>query len=199
MIRVYKLMFLMAAFSVNAGNVDLALTTDFVSQNNFYPGEVGEFSLTITNNGPDDAGADSIVPYPVRLSTPNGIPLKSDGMDITFFQNPSIPQDCFLVIAIGEPLPGEDPIIFYSFQHSIIPVNTSVTCYGLFQVFDSTSVIWRVRSPTDTELNDSNNSIEMIFGVQPLKVPTLSVWALFILIVAFLFTSLALPKFLKNN
>jgi len=164
---------------VNSGVAELELFIDPVSFENVNLGDTGEFSVTVMNNGPDAAGADSVFPYPVSVATEILFANSLGGLDAFFSQNTKISQDCVFLQSIQEPRPGDPAGFFYTFYFPVIPPNSSLTCYGRFTVGFSSgarTIDWNVFNPTDTDPNINNNLIGMRFGITPAAVPSSSIW-----------------------
>ena len=181
--------------SVSAGIIDLELELDLQDTSQLEYGQIIPFSLTVTNNGPDDAAgtSDGFLPNSVFIRTifenSNGLP------QLVFAADTSIEQECFWVSIISEPLPipGSEPSISYLASMPIIPTGSSVTCYGLVQSFVNVTnkEINFLASPfqDDTDTDLSNNSIDRIFGLRPQVIPSLGMSSLSILIILMLIFS----------
>ncbi|WP_395374203.1 hypothetical protein [Marinicella sp. W31] len=119
------LILLFLTSSISAQVADIELSASFEFQDDVIPGQVREFSLTITNNGPDS------VPTPTISSGPWGT---ADGrLFYEFSINPAIQQDCTISFLFVSPLPGA---LFggtvTSFDLPELESGESITCYGLY-------------------------------------------------------------------
>ena len=122
---------------------------------------------------------------------------------MSFNQDFSISQSCDFLVSIGEPRPP-NPIAFaYQFYFPPIIPGESLTCFGTFRVFfesGTRSIEWVANSLSDTDPNSSDNSHVMVFGVQPIAVPTLSFNMVVVLILVIgLFTKLHFRKAIFND
>lgn len=170
--------------SAISGTADLELTMEFDIPKFVNFGDTGEFSITITNNGPDDAGLDSPFLFPIIANT-SAIETSSELMPAVSFSQILVEQECFFIASIAEPLPGQYPTFNYEFDYPIIPVNTSFTCFGQYHIGFSEGVEtinWSIFNFLDTDPNPNNNSVDMVFGIQPPIVPSLSWWSTMIMI-----------------
>ena len=167
-------------------------------------GQQGEFSITITNHGPDDAGVDSLNNLPIFADSsiiqqrPNGI------VDIWFAKDLSQAQECFFVPTIFEPLPipGSLPSYAFTFAYPVIPVGESITCYGFYSVgFEQgeRAVQWDIFNSTDTDPNLLNNSVDLVFRMQPMMIPSTSTFSLIILTICIFFSFSSIKQKLLNS
>ena len=169
--------------TASAGVSDLTIEINPQSFNNLSAGDVGEFEVIITNNGPDEAGLDSPVGFPISINT--GILFGDGTSNVGFSRNLDISQDCIFLLTVTEPRPPDPIGVVYSFYHDRIPANSSISCFARFQVFSDNvadTVEWRVINPSDTDPDETNNRVNMNFFGSPVSVPTLSLAGLLILI-----------------
>lgn len=184
------------------GNIDLSIELSFepITEVEFL--QTGNFTITVSNFGPDTAGGDSISNFPVSAFS-NAITEYGNGLqDLFIGQNTDIEQVCFFIFAFGEPLPGGLPSIAYFFEYPEIPANESITCYGKYLVgFESGSrdFSFNARSFSDNETNLTNNTANFTFRIKPKIIPTLNFYAILILIVLMIFIARYLkPKVWKT-
>jgi len=187
-----KIIWLLILLSVSeygfSGNIDLSLeinpSTVSIAQTQAL--ETGEFSVTITNHGPDVAGAGSSLSYPISIDT-EIIYYEEGMMGVAFQSNPDIVDDCLFFPFVIDPLPGNPAGFIYTFRTPAISAGESITCYGLYQVFSENpggikSIEWSPFSVTDNDVNPSNDISLMTFRGTTIPVPSLSTYALLSLI-----------------
>jgi len=166
-----------------AGNADIEINVGYDSILNLSFGDIGQFSVTIRNNGPDVAGSDSIIQKPVRASaflTPD----KNGEFSLAFGQDTSVAQPCDFLVSFGEPRPPNPLVFAYEFYFPPIEPGESLTCYGFYLIsFNSgtRAAEWLAVSIADIDPDEFNNAQTMVFGIQPVAVPTLSFYTLFAL------------------
>ncbi|MCX7545874.1 hypothetical protein [Marinicella gelatinilytica] len=175
-------------FSNNAlsGSIDLSIEINPETVNIFSAEDVGEFSITITNNGVDDAGASSGDPFPISIDTER-IYLENGGYFVGFEANPDINQDCVLYPFFVDPIPGDPPSVFYSFYTPVIAAGGSMTCYGRYYTNlknETKTIEWSPLSVTDNDTDPSNNISVMTFRGYIPTVPSLSIFGLVFLTLA---------------
>lgn len=185
-----KIVFCLLLISNNiwAGNIDLSIEIIPSSINNISIGDVGEFSITITNNGPDSAGANSPAAFPISLDSER-IFLENNGGFVDYSINSNINQDCDFYLTIIEPIPGGLVSVIYSFYTPIIPAGESITCHGLYHTnFENgiRAVEWSPFSVTDNDTDPSNDIALMTFRGYVPPVPSLSLYGLLFLVMMFL-------------
>lgn len=167
----------------SAGLIDLSIEINPSPITDVSTGDIGEFNITITNNGPDDAGADSSLSFPVTVNSER-IFLEANGGFIDFDINTNINQDCVFQTIILDPVPGDLVSVIYTFRTPVIPAGSSFTCHGFYYVnFDNEtrSMEWRSNSSTDNDTNSSNDAFLMSFRGQVTPVPSLSIYSLILL------------------
>src|SRR5690554_736373 len=176
--------FLFFTGNVSAGSIDLSIEINPSSINNLSAGDVGEFSVTITNSGIDEAGAGSSLSYPISIDT-EIIYLEAGSYSVEFSSNPNIIQDCVFYPFIIDPTPGNPVGVIYSFYTASIPPGQSVTCHGLYYIYSeagSRTVEWSPLSVTDNDTNSSNDIALMTFRGYIPPIPSLSLYGLFFLV-----------------
>jgi len=180
-------LFILSMFSTVCfgGNVDLSIEINPSSISNSSVGNTGEFSITITNSGPDDAGTES--PFSISIDTER---IYLDNVYfVDFTSNPNIQQDCLFFPTIIDPIPGDPPSVLFSFYTPAIPTGQSITCYGLYQTnFENgnRTVEWSSSSVTDNDTNSSNDIAPMTFLGFVASVPSFSSWGLILLVLSLL-------------
>lgn len=165
------------------GNVDIKVEIDPLLISDVSNGDSGEFSITITNNGPDDIGLGSQLTHPVSIGS-DRIYLEETGGFVSFFTSPNKPQDCVLSTYIIDPIPGELVSIIYTFHAPNIAANDSVICYGNYSVnFENGfhSLTWRSLVAPDIDINPSNDSVTMFFQGNIRQVSSFSTFGLILL------------------
>ncbi|MCF6319920.1 MAG: hypothetical protein L3J83_11730, partial [Proteobacteria bacterium] len=171
------------------GVIDLEITLEHQPLDNLNFGDIGQFSVTLTNHGPDEAGANSPVEKPIPASVILEV-VENIGIPVDFAQDNSQPQECDFLLSFVEPRPPNPLVLVYEFYYPPIPAGESISCYGLFLVlFNSGSrdiewfTTYGLFGPSgsgDIDPNPDNNFQTMNFGIQPIAVPTLSFYTLFI-------------------
>ncbi|MCF6299731.1 MAG: DUF11 domain-containing protein [Proteobacteria bacterium] len=171
---------------VLAGSADLELVIESDLSEGVGFGQIGSFSITVTNHGPDDAGSNSSRPYPIVIFNSPLYPSENNGQLELFFGQENANQTCFFLLAVIEPLPGgQFPGYIFSFNFPVIPANTSITCHGQYLVnFEQgeREVGWRALNVTDTDPNPDNDRATMVFKINPPVIPSTSSWSVLVLI-----------------
>ena len=188
-------LFALLSFKTLAGNIDLELIINSESTQALDFGDSGKFSLTLINHGPDDAGFESLSDFPISVvSSPRMFINEYGYTDILFVQDTSINQDCAFVISVADPPPGGNGVSYgFKFGFPPIPANSSITCYGKFQVIFASGVRkikWRTLSSNDNDVNIGNEIKEVVFGIKPQVIPinsSIALLALILMIVSFAF------------
>lgn len=186
-----------------AGDIDLSVETNLSNPILVTPeGVTGEFSLTLTNHGPDAAGVNNPNPSssPIAIIA-DSIFLDIDdegneyGYPILFALNPVIQQDCNFFYLQPSPVPGDPPQIAFIFTAPPLSPGESVTCYGLYNAFfydreRTMDIGWHSHSTNDTDVDPSNDRAVLTFqgfNPPPQAVPGLSFYGLLLLIFVILF------------
>ncbi len=185
-IFVFMLMF---AHLSNANDVDLDIQLSPTTVAEFTDGDTGEFIITITNNGTEDAGLLSTSQLPIAIDS-DIIFLENNRYFVEFTRNNNIQQDCQFVETAIDPIPGQPPASIFSFFTSVIPAQSTITCYGIYLAnfnLGIRSIDWTVNSTLDTDIDDSNNQITMRFFGSLTPVPGLSIFGVISLILLFIF------------
>ncbi len=184
-----------------AANVDLAISTDIDVSAGVEFRDFVAFSITLSNYGNDDAGTsiDAERPNDVYTSLINQ---GSNGfVDVSFRQNFNIAQDCFFVGIVLDPPPNGVVHYAYDIAFPVIPAHSSVTCYGYYHIgFEDgiRKIKLRVNlAQGDSDTNLTNNETEIVFGIRPQIIPTLSPLSLVALLLLVLM--LAYLSFLKTR
>lgn len=201
MTHLFKIITLSACLFISssclAGNVDLVVNISPDIFSNLSAGDVHEFTVSVTNHGPDTAGIDSVLSYPVSVYT--NITLHPNSLATSIQINTDSDQNCFLLTTIAEPRPPATQVqIFKSFHFPLIHPNTTVTCVGFFEtfyVYGVRSLEWQISNPTDVDLDSSNNAALLTFGGTPQPVP-LSVQSCLALLFLLLFLGI---RSIKHN
>lgn len=199
-----KIIWLLILFSVSeygfSGNIDLSLeinpSTVSIAQTQTL--ETGEFSVTITNHGPDVAGTGSSLSYPISIDT-EIIYYEEGVIGVAFQSNPDVIDNCLFFPFVLDPVPGNPVGFIYNFRTPAIPPGESITCYGLYQVFSENSggiesIEWSPLSVTDNDVNPSNDISLMTFRGVTIPVPSLSTYALLALTLLILTIALFHPR-----
>ncbi len=86
--------------AVQAGNIDLSLAIDLQLPEEVDYLQEADFSMTVTNHGPDLAGGNSTNEFPISLTSfsfyiPDQLPF------FAIIKDTSIEQNCFNITALG--------------------------------------------------------------------------------------------------
>ncbi len=186
------LMFFQVAMAF-AGTADLHI--EFISEDiadGVVFNEIGEFTVLVTNNGPDVAGAKAISARPNNVSTSKIYLTELNDLEIVMQTNPNIAQDCFIGTIVIDPPPGGLLSFVYFITFPPISPNETVSCSGLYRVGIQSGekiVSWQVSThSTDTDTIDDNNSVEVVFGIPPVVVPINAWWSSMVLFISILLT-----------
>ncbi len=168
-----------------AAEVDLSLEITPAAINDIQAGEIGVFSVTVTNNSFEDAGVNGVTNFPISIDTGIFV-IDSEGLAVDFTIDFGVEQNCVFFQTFLDPRPGNLPGVIYSFFTPVIPAHSSITCHGLYLTnFERgfESVEWTVLNVLDTDPDESNNSVTMDFFGQVTAVPTLSIIFILLLVV----------------
>jgi len=189
---ILKKIMILFLFSNNllAGTVDLEISLESDINGEVGSGQIGKFSLTVFNHGPDDAGAASIAQHPVSIITSDIYLLDSGRLEIGFVKDPDFNQDCIIIASVAEPIPGST-LISYAFSISLplIPANTSKTCHGIYHVGLTKGrklITWHAYSFTDNMITNGDETVDMVFGIKPQVIPFFTSIGLYLLILLFI-------------
>ncbi len=169
------LFLLVIGTQARAGTTDLSI--EFIADiaDGVEIGEVGSFTLAVTNHGPDPSGFDSVNELPITVvSSPLWIPLPST-IDVYFQIDPDVVQDCVLFSYGVDPPLNTPPHYLMFADFPPLLAGQTATCQGIYTVghVDPAKVVeLRVRAqPVDTDPNPDNNTIAVVFGLPPTVVP----------------------------
>lgn len=178
---IFALFFLFNFDGVVATDVDLELTSDIDFVDVEF-GQVGEFSLSVTNHGPNTAGSPaSRVIASTYVLVPAGQPI-----EIEFTKNDDISQTCNFSHFNGDPMVSGDAYDLISFIFPEILSGETISCYGKFKIRFSKGVRtieWAVRSRNDNEINPGNETAQQVFSIAQ-AVPAIGFYALLTLLLA---------------
>ncbi|MCF6301260.1 MAG: DUF11 domain-containing protein [Proteobacteria bacterium] len=177
-----------------AQSADIAVEMTFPGmENGVIYDQQGDFTITVTNLGPDEAvppaggGSFFFVGSSVVRNTGNYKP------DIFFeLDGANSPPECVFFIAEGSPLPGQLPNYGYSFIYFGMAAFDSVTCLGKYTVFfeeGERTVLWEAINQHAPDPDLSNNLLGFTFGIRPMTIPINSPTALFLLLILILISS----------
>ena len=201
MIRVVLILSYLLSFSVSAENVDLTFSTDIDVSSGVEFRDLVAFSITLTNNGPDDAGTNTTFPYPNSVNS-SLMNLNQNGfVDVSFIQNFNFSQPCYFGEVVLDPPPNGNVHYAYEINFPVISANSSITCYGFYHIgFESGRRIVRLKARTlqgDVDINPDNDEIEIVFGIRPKVIPIFTTLGL--ILIVFLFIYLAYFKLSRNE
>lgn len=182
----YILLPILIIFSLSsaAGTADLNLEMTIVGiENGVKTGQQGSYSLTVTNNGPDIA-AEGVENAPISvISSP--VPLVDGGPAIDILPDPNDDPRCGFAVAMSEPTPFSPARFGFFVWLPSLEIGESIKCSGFYLInlnSGSQEVSWSLSNPFDTDPDLSNNSQTFVFGIEPVRVPTLSMFASLMLI-----------------
>ena len=181
------IIYLLGLNNVNASNADMQIDIEIPNTSNLTRGDVVPFTLTITNNGPDNSDSLAII-YNDSEINDNIFALSN----LSFTVDESIDQECeFAPINANDTIPntGPDFIGFYFVLMPDLPANSSVSCRGFANVsiYKITKIDFHaVVRQTDNDNDLSNNTQSVIFNVKPTAIPLLSRFSFVILTLIFI-------------
>jgi len=187
------LILLFIANKLLAGTVDLEITLESDINGEVDFRNLVEFSVTLTNNGSDDAGTNTTFPYPNSVNS-SLVNLNQNGfVDVSFIQNFNINQECYFAEIVLDPPPNGEVHYVYEIGFPIVPAHSSITCYGIYHIgFESGERKVKLKARTslgDVDTNPNNNEIEIVFGIKPQVIPFFTNIGLFLLILLFILTT----------
>ncbi len=166
---------LIFCFEAIAGSSDLYIELDFNEENGIVFEPSGEFTLTVTNLGPDIAAEGVPLLRPISIFTSV---IQDNGSFTPEIQiSPGAQGDnsnCSFLFIIGEPLPGESVTYAYSIDVPSLSVNETVQCFGSFSRHfqnGSREIEWSIFNEFDTDPNPKNNNQVITFGIPARPVP----------------------------
>lgn len=171
-------LFLVAAAAARAGQVDLALTTAVSPAGPYFPGQTAQITFTVTNLGPDIAGADvpgnSVFP-PVSVSS---IIRVNDAYRIPLLVYSQDPVACPFEFINYDPIPGDREGFIEVVYFPRLQVGESRSCtvdaYIDLSQTTTTEATWRASSRLDTDPNPANNRSTTVFGFAAVSIPSTS-------------------------
>lgn len=173
-----------------AGVADLDLEINFNDINGVVLDRVGEFSVTVTNLGPDVAGSKGTPPFPIAILASIIQDNGSSTPEIQFAASSSNDNTrCFFSLVIGSPPPGGSVSYGYDINIPQLGVNETIECHGLYSThFNSGTreITWSTRNSFDTDPVPGNNSQAVTFGIPPISVPINQPYFLILLSLLFL-------------
>ncbi len=173
------------AGDVVAGQIDLFLSSTVVPSPPHQAGQSVTVTLTLSNAGPDTAGASAPpnTPLPtVRASTT--VRVNADNrLPVNF--TPVVPTVCNFEPIPLDPIPGERAGIIFVVYFPNLPPGASQSC-SLVATIDATTTSdfvtrWTASSLADVDGNPSNNGTDVAFGLSPRAVDGLSLPGLVVL------------------
>lgn len=139
------------------------------------PGAAGTLLITVSNAGPDDAGATSLDPYPLVARTSLQMERPDGGINVRFLPMMQA-SDCILIATIIDPMPGGRPQWSFGLFFPSIPAGESVSCGVRYELDGEVAgqlipITWRVRTFTETDPNPDNDAVALAFNVGSLGSP----------------------------
>ncbi len=157
-----------------AGVADLSIELEFNTTDGIVVEQQGEFIARITNNGPDPAGINSTLQYPISFSSGIIQSEPSLGLPLEFAPSPNNNNNiCFFTTVIGDPPPGGNLSFVFIFNIPSLAVNETIECLGIYSAsFQSGTreVNWEILNSFDIDPIIENNTQLVIFGIQPRSV-----------------------------
>lgn len=180
---------LCAALPSMAGQADLALSVTLSPPAPYRPGQTVTMTLTVTNHGPDTAGADAL-PFPLPPISASTVIRVNNAYRLPLFFEPVLPTDCVFEQIPFDPAPGDvEGIIFVVYFPEIDP-GQSHSCDQSVYIDESVTggaqSTWFVYSNGDTDPVPENNTLGVFFSFESAPIPALSHLAMFALIGSFL-------------
>lgn len=182
-----KAIIIIIIFAINslaiAKDVDMSFSLNLGDTENLTYGETYPFSITIINNGPEDAGTETKADFPIAVFASN-IKVRNGNVELVFFQETPDPN-CIILTIIGHPPPGGGEIEYiYEIATNDLPANSTITCNGFYTVgFHSgnRNIEFLVSSGLDNDIDLSNNFQTVTFGIEPMVIPILNPWTIIFL------------------
>ncbi len=180
----FALVLLMGSSSLQAQTAELELTMDFSSiGDGVIPSQTRDFSITVTNHGPDDANPSNSSFFFVAST-----PVNSDSQwvpNLWFELNgANSPSDCVFSPVFVDPLPGANPTYGFVFIFSQLDAGESITCQGHYTPYfteGSRTVEWTMINNLANDPDLSNNEIIVTFPIRPTQVPFNNLWSLLLM------------------
>ena len=118
------LFLLILPIDLKAGTADLEISVEYDSSSYVEFSQVGNFELTLKNNGPDAVNN--------SISINSGTLFQNDleVLDVSFTTNLDSEHDCNFILGVFDPVPGGSPAYDFTFVFPPIQSGNSVTCYG---------------------------------------------------------------------
>ena len=184
------LILLLIASKLLAGTVDLEISLESDINGEVGSGQIGKFSLTVFNHGPDDAGAANPDSFPISVISSDIFLLETGYLEIGFNKDPEFNQDCVIITSVAEPIPGSTMITYaYVISFPVIPVNSSKTCHAIYHVNlpkGKKTITWHAYSFTDNMITNGDETVDMVFGIKPQVIPFFTSIGLYLLILLFI-------------
>ncbi len=182
--NLFFLILLLSLEPLQAQTAELELTMDFASiGNGVIPGQTRDFSITITNHGPDDANPSNSGFFFVSTlavgSNDDWVPdlwIELDGSNS--------PSDCHFLWSRADPLPNQNPNYAYAFLFFQLGAGESITCQGQYTPYfteGSRTVTWIMSNQLANDPDLSNNEITVTFPLRPTQVPFNNLWSLLLM------------------
>lgn len=168
------------SFAGESAQVDLSVSVSMTPAT-FVPGGHGTFTVTVHNAGPDTAGdfpdlgnvfvygGDFIVtnqPSPFELVEPWS-------------------DECWIERAVTEPLPDGNIALLFIYYFGSVPAGESRSCTTGIEFYPSTRnsflSTWEAYTPSELDIDQTNDEIEYVFRLRPTAVPVTSPTALILL------------------
>lgn len=170
---------------LNAGVADLAIGVSIEGiEDGVEFGETGNYTIIITNNGPDIA-ADGVPGLPIAVRTSSIPGLQSGPPIIDYIPDPNNDVRCFFTSAVGSPPPFGTASYAFFYLFSSINQGESIECSGTYLVNiqeGSNAHDWFISNNSDTDPISANNRQSFVFGVPPKPVPTIGITGLLFMV-----------------
>jgi hypothetical protein len=187
---------LLFSFSTFAQMAELEISSDIPYFQEVEYLQISDFTVTITNNGPNTVGDNSplYLPNYIELTEQQ---LNEDGsLDLELFHHPGVDPLCLIELRIEE---SPDPYIqnyIYVLNYPKLESGESVACFAQQVIrfkHGSRSFTWRIEDSLNaTDPNLSNNFIEFSFGIKTQTIPSISTYG--VILLAFLIVLIVFKK-----
>ncbi len=148
------------------------------------PGFTGNITFTVTNHGPDTAGAEPPF-FSVRASLRDIVTVSSLYGELLDYEGTSPLSDCRISAGHINPLPGEPPGVAYLINFPTMAPGQSRTCRATFTVNTFSEIIdpeevadgllvhrWSA-SAAGTDPNPDNDRVTVVYRLNATPIPTL--------------------------
>lgn len=183
---ILALTLLLGLKQIQAQTAELELTMDFSSiGDGVIPGQTRDFSITVTNHGPDNAIPPNSGSSFFHIGT---LAISSNDQwipDLWFdLDGANSPPECYFLWGVADPLPGQNPNYAFAFYFFQLNAGESITCQGQYTPYfteGSRTVTWVMSNQLANDPDLSNNEFSVTFPLRPTQVPFNNLWSLLLM------------------